>query len=82
MAFQVALVLNNSPANAGEGRDLDLILGCVRSFGGGHGKPSKVFLPENDGKRSLAGQAVHRVRVGVHWEEDLYMGTHTLLLDF
>ena len=38
-AFQVALVLKNPPANAGDIRDLGLIPGSGISPGGGHGNP-------------------------------------------
>ena len=38
-ASQVALVVKNSPANAGGIRNADLILGSGRSPGGGHGNP-------------------------------------------
>ena len=38
-ASQVALVLKNPPANAGDIRDAGLILGMGRSPGGGHGNP-------------------------------------------
>ena len=36
---QVALVVKNLPANAGDIRDSGLILGLGRSPGGGHGNP-------------------------------------------
>ena len=39
-ASQVALVVKNPPASAGEIRDEDLILGLGRSPGGGHGTHS------------------------------------------
>ena len=38
-ASQVALVVKNPPANAGDGRDVDSIPGLGRSPGGGHGNP-------------------------------------------
>ena len=37
-ASQVALVVKNPPANAGDLRDVVSIPGSVRSSGGGHGK--------------------------------------------
>ena len=37
VSFQVALVVNNPPANVGDTRDFDLIPGSGRSTGGGHG---------------------------------------------
>ena len=49
-------VVNNSLANAGAIRDADSTPGLGKSPGGGHGKPSPVFLPgESHGHRSLAG---------------------------
>ena len=38
-AFQVALVVKNLPANAGDVRDVGLIPGLGRYLTGGHGKP-------------------------------------------
>ena len=38
-AFQVVLVVENLPANAGDIRDADLIPGLKRSPGGGRGNP-------------------------------------------
>ena len=46
-ASQVALVVKNPPANAGEIRDAGLISGSGRTPGGGHG--------EFHGQRSLVG---------------------------
>ena len=46
-AFQVELVLKNSPANAGDVRDLGLILGLGRSPGGGKGNPLQCSWLEN-----------------------------------
>ena len=48
-------VVRNLPANAGDVRDVGLILGLGRFPGGGRGNPL-VFLPgEPHGQRSLAG---------------------------
>ena len=55
-ASQVALVVKNLSANAGDLRDAGLIPGSGRCPGGGHGNPLQVFLPgESHGQRSLAG---------------------------
>ena len=55
-ASQMALVLKNSPANAGDLRDTGLILGSGRSPGGGHGNPLEYSCLENShGQRSLVG---------------------------
>ena len=53
-ASQVAQVVKNLIANAGDLRDSDLIPGFGRSPAGG--QPSLVFLPgESHGQRSLVG---------------------------
>ena len=46
-ASQVALVVKNSPANAGDMRDKGLIPGSGRSPGGGHGNPLQHSCLEN-----------------------------------
>ena len=53
---QVALVVKNPPANAGDVRDVGLIPGLARSPGGGHGNPLQYTCLENPhGQRSLEG---------------------------
>ena len=50
----MALGVKNLLDNSGDARDKDLIPGSGRSLGGGHGKPTPVFLPgESHGQRSL-----------------------------
>ena len=44
---QVALVVKNPPANAGDIRDMGLIPGLGRSLGGGHGNPHYYSFLEN-----------------------------------
>ena len=47
-ASQVALVVKDLPANAGDGRDAGLIPGLVgNSPGGGHGDPLQYSYLEN-----------------------------------
>ena len=46
-ASQVALVVKNLSANAGDLRDADLISGLGRSPGGGHGNPLQYSCLEN-----------------------------------
>ena len=46
-ASQLVLVVKNSPANAGDTREVDLILGLGRSPEGGHGNPLQYSCPEN-----------------------------------
>ena len=65
-ASQVALVVKNPPANAGDIRDMSSIPGSGRSPGGG--QPTPVFLPGGShGQRSLAGYSPwgckHRTRL-------------------
>ena len=53
---QVALVVNNPPASAGDVRDTGSIPGSGRSPGEGNGNHSPVFLPgESHGQRSMVG---------------------------
>ena len=55
-ASQVALVVKNPPANAGDVRDRGLIPGSGRSPGGGHGNSLQCSCLENpQGQRSLVG---------------------------
>ena len=55
-ASQTALVVKNSPANAGDVRDTGLIPGSERAPGVGNGNPLPVFLPgESHGQRNLVG---------------------------
>ena len=44
---QVALVVKDLPANAGDLRDIGLIPGLGRSPGGGHGNPLQYSCLEN-----------------------------------
>ena len=47
-------MVKNLPANAGGQKEARLIPGSERSPGGGHGKPTPVFLPgESHGQRNL-----------------------------
>ena len=46
-ASQVALVIKNSPANAGDTRDMGSIPGSGRSPGRGHGNPLQYSCLEN-----------------------------------
>ena len=56
LASQVALVVKNPPANAGDIRDVGLVSGLGRSPGGGHGNPLQYSCLENPhGQRSLVG---------------------------
>ena len=59
-ASQLALLVKNLPANAGDIRDTGSIPESGRSPGGGNGLPTPVFLPgESPGHRSLACCSLH-----------------------
>ena len=58
---QVALVVKNPPANAGDARDAGLILGSGRSPGEGNGNPLQYSCLENPMDRGAWGAAVHGV---------------------
>ena len=60
-ASQVALVVKNPPANAGELRDAALIPGSGRSLGGGHGNPLQYSCLESPMDRGAWWATVHRV---------------------
>ena len=52
-ASQVALVIKNLPANAGDVRDMGLIPGSRRCPGGGNGNPLQIMPGESHGQRCL-----------------------------
>uniref|UniRef100_A0AC11EA65 Uncharacterized protein n=1 Tax=Ovis aries TaxID=9940 RepID=A0AC11EA65_SHEEP len=58
---RVVLVVNNLPANAGNTRDMGLILGLERSPRGGHGNPLQYSCLENPMDRGAWWATVHRV---------------------
>ena len=60
-ASQVALVVKNPPANAGDRRDAGSIPGSGRSPGGGQGNPLRYFCLENPTDRGDWWATVHRV---------------------
>ena len=57
---QMALVVKNPPANAGDARDADSILGWGRSPGGGHGNPLEYSCLENPMDRGDWQAVVYR----------------------
>ena len=68
LASQVALVVENLPASAGDRRNMGLIPGLGRSPGGGHGNPLVAMLPilqysclENPMDTGAWQATVHRV---------------------
>ena len=60
MASQVALVVKNLPANAGDIRDVGSIPGLGRFLGGGHGNPLQYSCLENPIDREAWWATVHR----------------------
>ena len=60
-ASQVALVVKNPPANAGDIRDVGSIPVLGGSSGGGHGTPLQYSCLENPMDRGAWGATVHRV---------------------
>ena len=58
---QVALVVKNQPANAGDVRDAALISGLGKSPGGGHGKPLQYSCLENPTDRGAQQATAHWV---------------------
>ena len=64
-ASQVALVVKNLPANAGDITDVGLIPGLGRSPAGGHGNPLQCSCLENPMDRGAWWAAVHRIAKSV-----------------
>ena len=60
-ACQVALVVKNLPANAGDVREAGSVPWLGRSPGGGHGNPLQYFCLKNPMDRGAWQAAVHRV---------------------
>ena len=60
-ASQVALVVKNPPANAGDIREAGLIPGSGRSPGGGHGNPLQDSCLENPVERGAWQATVHGI---------------------
>ena len=59
-ASQVALVVKNPPANAGDIRDLGSIPGLGGCPGGGHGNPLQYSCLEKPMNRGACWATVHR----------------------
>ena len=70
-ASQVALMVKNPPANAGDGRDPGSIPGSGRSLGGGHGNPLQYSCLENPMDRETWKAAVHGVAQSWTWLKQL-----------
>ena len=61
VASQVALVVKNPPANAGDTRDMGSLPALGRSPGGGHGNPLQHSCLEIPMDRGARRASVHRV---------------------
>ena len=61
MPSQVALVVKNPPASAGDIRDAGSIPGSGRSRGGGHGNPLQCSCLENPLHRGAWWVTVHTI---------------------
>ena len=57
----MALLVKNLPANAGDMRDANWILGSGRSSGGGHDNPLQYSCLNNPMDRGAWWATVHRV---------------------
>ena len=73
---QVALVVKNPPANAGDIRDRGWIPGLGRSPGGKHGNPLQYSCLENPWDTEAWWARVHRVSQSRTWLSNL-AGTHS-----
>ena len=69
-ASQVALVVKNPPANAGDGRDVSSIPGSGRSPGEGCGNPPQYSCLENPTDRRDWWTTVHRIWKRWTWLSD------------
>ena len=70
----VALGVKNSPANAGDNRDMGLISGLGRSPGGGHDNPLQYSCLENPMDRGAWWATVHGLhRIGHNRSELAWM---------
>ena len=75
---QVALVVKNPPASAGDVRDMGSVPGLGRSPGGGNGNPLQSSCLENPMDRGTCGATVHGVAKG--WTELKQLSMHTIYL--
>ena len=65
--IQVALVVKNLPATAGDWRDMGLIAVLGRSPGGGHGDPLQYSCLESPVDREAWQAMAHRVTTSWRW---------------
>ena len=80
LGFQVALVVKNPPANAGDVRDMGLIPGSGRSPGGGHENPLQYSCLERRTEEPAGGReeggAATIYRVAKSWTQLKQLSTH------
>ena len=69
-ASQVALLVKNPPANAGDIRDTGLVPGLGRSPGGRHGNPLQYSYLENPMERGAWQATVHGMEKSQTWLSD------------
>jgi len=73
-------VVKNSPANAGDARDMGSIPGSGRSLGGGNGNPLQYSCLENPIERSVMGYSPwsqKEVDTTEHTRAHTHTHTHT-----
>ena len=76
-APQVALVIKNLLANAGDIRDIGSNPGTGKSLGGGHGNPLQHSCLENPVDRGAWQATVHRVAKS--WTQLKQLSMHTCM---
>ena len=74
-ASQVALMVKNLLAHAGNIRDVSLTPGSERCLGGGHGNPLQYSCLENPMDRGVWQATVHRVTKS--WTQLKPLSMHT-----
>ena len=75
MASPVVLMVKNSPASAGDVRDVNLTLGLGSFLGGGHGNTLQYSYLGNPMDKGAWGATVHRVANSWTWMKWLSMHT-------
>ena len=75
-------MVKNPPANAGDLRDVGLILGLARSPGDRHRNPLKYSCLENPMDRGVRQATVHRAAQSATTEATQYTQTITMLWFF
>ena len=81
-AFQVVLVVKNSPAKAGDIRNTGSVLGLGRSYEGGHGNPLQYSCLENLIDRGAWWATVHGVAKSQTWLKWLSTRVRAYFCDF